>query len=308
MKTVLLFTGGVDSTYLAYKLLNDTSDELTMFIPVESQNFTSNVPDWAIRKNHLFFIDKTLSELRKIRDFQTIYYPINGNELSFETDEAVVFSCEVLIPQINQGLYDRIAVGHSWEDCGTMRYFKYVNLNGHGNLWASRKLFKTKSTRGSIWFPLLDHSIHMNYGKYHAFKFLPESIRRNTISCVAPDIESGECGVCGKCLINKFTQKLIDRGCSASEIQDINEKWSLIYGGGNGRFAPPAFWTRIVYNHPVKFPYGILASSENQRKYALISDKTSFINWWNTIEYNLAVDKMILDWNKTGEDFKSRII
>ena len=307
MKTVLLFTGGFDSTYLAYKILNDTSDELHLYILV-SETFSPYNPNWLTQPNHIQKINNVISQLKKIRHFNVVYEKVDVAEITFEIDNPIAYAFHKIIPKINDGTYDRIATGHS-HDHSSMRYFKYLDIPGVGGDKVAKKMFETNATKGSVWFPFMTHDIHENYGKYHAITNLPENVRKTVVSCISlTAIETGPCGVCGKCLINEVTNNLIEKGYNAPQIQSWMEEKSLEYGGGN-RCVPPPYWIQLVYKKsptPMIIEYGL--DNKSKQKSARIIDKQTFIEWWDSTVYNYPIDKAIIKWKKTSEDWRKLIL
>ena len=85
MKTILLFTGGLDSTYLAYKILTDTSDELTLYI-IRSKEFSPYNPDWSTTPYQIKYISKNIDILKNIRDFEVVIDDVNVSQITFEID------------------------------------------------------------------------------------------------------------------------------------------------------------------------------------------------------------------------------
>jgi hypothetical protein len=305
MKTVLLFTGGLDSTYLAYRILQDTSDELYLYV-LTPKTFSPYNPSWLAPPNHTQKILNVISELKRIRNFNVIYEKVNNEEMSFELDNPIAYAFYKIIPKINDGTYDRISTGHSHDHC-SMKYFKYLDILGVGGDKIAKKMFEQNAKRGSFWFPFMTHDIHQKYGRYHAIKNLPENIRKLTVSCLpVRAIETGPCGKCGKCLINNVTNELIEKGYNAEDIQCWMEEKSLEYGGGD-RHAPPPIWIQIYKEIPtMPVDYGL--DNNTRRKTARLENKQSFIEWWHTIVYNMPIDKTILKWKKTSEDWKKLIL
>jgi hypothetical protein len=305
MKTVLLFTGGFDSTYLAYKILTDTSDELSLYV-MKAERFSPYNPDWAATPYMFNNISAVISELKKIRKFEVIEETVDVNQITFDIDNPNSYAVYKLIPKINDGTYDRIATGHSYDHC-SMRYFKYLDMPGVGGDKMAKKLFENTAKRGSLWFPFITHDIHKNYGKYHAIKNLPENLKSKTISCLsATSTSSGPCGRCGKCEINNVTKNFMSKGYTSDDIQSWMEEKSLEYGGGN-RNAPPPLWIRIANKGILNvFEYGL--DNNNTKKYVKVNDAKSFAEWWDTVVYNYPIDLKIKKWNRTSEDWKKLIL
>jgi hypothetical protein len=304
MKTVLLFTGGFDSTYLAYKILTDTLDELSLYV-MKAEKISPYNPDWAATPYMFNNISSVIFELKKIRKFEVIEETVDVNQITFNIDNPNSYAVYKLISKINGGTYDRIATGHSHDHC-SMRYFKYLDMPGVGGDKMAKKLFETTAKRGSLWFPFITHDIHQNYGKYHAIKNLPQNLKTRAISCLSTTYtSSGPCGKCGKCIINDVTKDFMSRGYTSEDIQSWMEEKALKYGGGK-RHAPPPYWIRVDKGIANIFQYGL--DKNNKKRYAKTNDIQSFSEWWNTIVYNYTIDLGIMKWNKTSEDWKKLIL
>ena len=108
---LVLFSGGRDSSYLTYKLLADTSDDITLLIAA-SANGTCD----GLTEQKLLNIQPLLKELKKIRDFRVKYLKVNSSEItSFSLDRWNSYLITKLAPELNNGTYDKLTIGSTWE-------------------------------------------------------------------------------------------------------------------------------------------------------------------------------------------------
>lgn len=305
MKTALLFSAGADSSYLAYKILHDTSDDLTLFLLTTRNNErTPYVPPWVAQPDRLNKMYDVINELKKIRDFDVHHELVDSNTVSFPLDNPVPYGVNAAIPKINSGEYDRIAIGYSW-DQHSLRYFKRLNVKGVSGDKISKKIFDKNATRGELWSPLMTHEIHDRYGKYHAMKYLPQEFRSKILSCDVPTKGIG-CGSCGKCTINIKVEELMKKSYSSDDVNDWFAERSLIFGG-NDRCASPLFWVRLLHHGRMTVATGVSIPEEQNKNY-VITNREEFVRWWNTMEFNPPADNVIKKWNKDIKDYLEILI
>lgn len=304
MKTALLFSGGADSIYLAYKLLSDTKDDVTLVTVTTPENFSDH-PIWSARPDRVSMMNRVIEELKLIRGFSIHDIKSNLKDITFQLDNPVPYAVKNLIPFINDETYDRITIGYSWDHC-SLQYFKNLMLPGISGDKISKKIFDTEAKRGSLWLPLMTHEIDDKYGKYHALKNLPSNLKDKMVSCLRVNGKSQCGGTCGKCLINNIVQHMINKGYSAADVQEWIEENSLSFGGGN-RYAPSIQWLEWSMNKGRKnWTTGLNHDSPGTN--IIINSKEEFIQWWDTQEFNLPADRTIIKWNKTIDDYLSILV
>jgi hypothetical protein len=305
MKTALLFTGGADSTYLAYKLLSDTKDDLTLVTVTTPENFSDH-PLWSARPDRVSMIKRVIQELKLIREFSIHDIKSNLNDITFELDHPAPYAVKKLIPFINNQTYDRVAMGYSW-DQQSLQYFKNLILPGISGDKISKKIFDREAKRGGIWLPLMTHEIDDKYGRYHALKNLPSNLKDKLVSCLRVN-GNHQCGnTCGKCLTSIIVQKMIDEGYSAGDIEEWTQEKSLSFGGGK-RHAPSPLWLEWSAN---KFSRKRIIAGLNHEipgTVTIINSKEEFVQWWDTFEFNFQADRTIIKWKKTIDDYLSILV
>lgn len=243
-KTVLAFSGGWDSTFILWKLLTETDDEVTA-VYLDSQFV---ITDIGTIKEYVQYIraQKVVDELRKIRNFEFISYKIKPSDITEETYLKYLQFVQYVAPFVNNGTYDRVVHGASYEDvsCKILPHLDYFPT-----YYVVDRLFNRLCTRGELWEPLLKGDMfYQNYNRAFAMKDLPTNIKNVVASCDLPeynnDIENFvDCGHCRKCLENKLSSDMLSVGKTPEEILQWKKQKSIEYGE-NGLMAPLLFWIR----------------------------------------------------------------
>jgi hypothetical protein len=246
MKDILLFSGGADSAYIAYKILTETEDELTTLTLVNPPEGTTS---WAPKPRFLTRIDALIEELKKIRNFTSIKKPVLDSEITVENDHAYLYGIEWASSFINDGTYDRFITGRTWEQ-QNQSLFKGSTLKGTPTYFASINLWNKLVTRGELYDPLVNDDYNVNFNRYDLFNELPDNIKLHTISCHNPSFNEGktdviECGNCFKCLWDEKTEEFISKGYTPAQLNAWRRIKALEYGGGNGVSAPMRYWLPI---------------------------------------------------------------
>jgi hypothetical protein len=246
MKTLVLFSGGTDSTYVLYKLLTETDDEVTALTLERTEDLgikgLAGPPESNLR------IPKLVEELKKIRNFTHIKKIVTKDEINEETDHYYTYGITWAAPFLNDETYDRLATGRTWEQ-HDQNLFKNTSIRGTPALLASKRLFKKLTTRGELWNPLATHEYHDKFNKWHIFKYLPKNLLQFTFSCDQPIVcDDGSwnerCYECYKCLWDEKVLEMIDQGYNDVQIDSYRRLKSLQYGH-KGKSAPMRFWLPI---------------------------------------------------------------
>ena len=258
MKTLLLWSGGTDSTYLLNKLLSETTDEITA-LTFTGQGFAGGEDAPESLKN----IFPLATELRKTRDFNHIFEPMDTFRSGNPSIDRHYYTCFVnyAAPKLNDGTYDRIKSGRTWEQ-HDQTVIKDINMRGMPATYAARRLFKNTTTRGELWEPLITHEFDANFCKYHTLVCLPADLRDLTVSCHFATYADGKytgCGKCYKCMWDRKVSELVGQGYGEKQINFYRRMKSLQYGGGNNLSAPMRVWLPLEMNEA---PYGGLDTKE----------------------------------------------
>jgi 7-cyano-7-deazaguanine synthase in queuosine biosynthesis len=245
MKTLVAFSGGTDSTYVMYKLLTETDDEVTaiLFKKDEITEVLNLAPNLSYTN-----VPYVLEELRKIRPFKFIEHFIQSKNQDNETKHYYTYFIKYAAPFLNDGTYDRIVTARTWEQYNQNIFNS--NLKGSMAEIAAKRLFQREVTRGYIWNPLVTHDFHQNFNKAHVFLNLPENLMKYVNSCVSPDIKNDmavSCGRCYKCLFNAKVRSFLAVGHSPDRIQKWTETKCYEYGGDSGLSAPIRKWIKIEH-------------------------------------------------------------
>jgi hypothetical protein len=183
MKTLVTLTGGMDSTYLLWKLLTETSDEISainfdlgntdqsLFLNYEIRTFAREdfSPDQV---GKLTAISSWLNE--NVRNFTFIQEPIVEELLAQDPmlpNNTAGYFARYAIPKINNFEFDRICLSHEWENDGFGNGGTIGETRRPGS-WVARELFIANATRGSVEFTLLD----MDYNQAYALAEMPKEL------------------------------------------------------------------------------------------------------------------------------------
>jgi len=245
MKNLLLFSGGADSSYIAYKILSETNEPLTT-VTWTTSDVNNN---WANKAISMHNFNDLVAELKKIRDFDVIIHDVASSRINDENNHHILYGIEWASEHINNSTYDRLVTGRTWEQ-QNQSLFKGKEIKGTPTHFASINLWNKLMTRGEMIHPLADDAYHDQFNRYHVFTYLPEAIRSKTISCFSP-ILNGEtdhvsaCGECYKCLWDEKVLQLTQNGYGSSQINAWRRIKSLEYGGGNNLSAPIRYWLPV---------------------------------------------------------------
>lgn len=299
MNTLIMFSGGADSTYLAYKLLTETTDNITLLSVISDSRFGNHDVHWAIDSKRQYFLLRLIKKLQTYRNFKFELVPVDRSKITcFEEDKWCQYGMKHVVEDFNIGKYDRLATGISWEQMDG-KFFKNSNARGLSSFINGNTVFKKYFQRGVFWNPLVDDDFHQNYNRWHVLNYLPEDLYNDSLICSKPKYfyndnvpTSYNCGACSKCL---FDAKVRTFQCS-SDLDDWRVEKSLEYGGGNGRYCTYISWIHVherVGNYSVKRGISIDGDKEIP---PIVTNKEELIRWYNTIEYNPPVDYTLKRW------------
>jgi hypothetical protein len=182
MKTFVSLSGGLDSTYLLWKLLSETTDEVTaLFVDltdatprliqkydIRSFEFSDCGDDY---KNYITDVANWLKA--NVRDFNLIIEPISTDYLVRgigSPNNPPAYITRYAIQHINDGIYDRLCLSNEWENDG------YANggsvTTRRNGAWVAHEIFVAEAQRGRVNFTLLD----MDYNQAYALNEMPEEL------------------------------------------------------------------------------------------------------------------------------------
>lgn len=195
MTSLIMFSGGLDSTYLAWMLTKQTEDKIVLHHVI--------LHDPAGRYEHelkaCHDIVNRLSAMREI-EFTTSEYDPNGPPIGFDTDLMAMIGAREAFRYTRDV---RVCMGTCVDDLtapyNKKRYelriphkmFKYA-VRSANCLYGDRKVIDVDE---KLQFPLLDLGIDKN----HMVENLPEGLRKSAWSCRQP-INGKRCKQCLSCL------------------------------------------------------------------------------------------------------------
>ncbi len=245
MKSLVAISGGVDSTYVLWKLLTETDDDITAVF----FDFSQVDVDMLTEKNadKKYQVEVLIDRLKAIRDFTYIYHVATREEIVPQLQHKLLFAIKYAASFINDGTYDRLVSGASYED-KSQKIVPHLSMTPA--YYAEKRLAKL-FTRGTYWAPLVDDSWHNHYSRDIALRNLPESILECALlmSCRYPSydekltLKGSKCGSCGRCLLNDTTSAMIDNGLTSQEIFEWRRSKSYEYGA-NGLAADTFRWIK----------------------------------------------------------------
>lgn len=183
MRTFVAITGGLDSTYLLWKLLTQTSDEIT------AVNFdTSNTERRIFQKYDVRVLNGAITDMNEsdkviqivdwlqnnVRQFTFSKEPLStlymDRDINMPNNPAS-YLARYAVNKINNNEIDRVCYSHEWENDGYGNGGT-VGRNRKQGVWTALDFFKASATRGKIEFTLLD----MDYNQAYALAEMPKDL------------------------------------------------------------------------------------------------------------------------------------
>ena len=211
MRTLVSFSGGLDSTYTLWWLLKNTNDDVTALFLDESYLTESYLTSRGAVNAP--YIPNLVSELQKIRTFEL--KTVNAYE--FGPDETKeVWILRYIAPKINDGTYDRVTFGLG--DVGTKFEETTPALDKIPRVYiALEREFAKIANRGEIYF----HYLKYNETRVHATINLPDNVKSLAITCSRSQIQSDgtlvRCGRCRKCVQETVIEASLAAGKTTEE-------------------------------------------------------------------------------------------
>lgn len=224
MKTLMAFSGGLDSTYLAFKILSATDNELHLFwmdlanvmheVKGETVSFYGEqieaeriaiprILEW-FEKNLRPVTFEVVTDIRNRKPPKE--YP-EGNGRGWRVLPMLRKAAEI----VNQDGFDRFVYAKSPEN---------IRSEGHQERDVYRQQWWTGHVdKATFETPLIEWW----HGRPHAIQALPQDLRALTIGCNRASVRNGEpvsCGTCDKCALTKETEKLLTAGGDADVVLD----------------------------------------------------------------------------------------
>lgn len=183
MKTFIPFSGGLDSTYLLWKILSETNEEVTalsidmaatnprVFLKYDARSFSM----YDANSGAIDRVQKIKEWLSKnVRDFNLIIETIDTQyfvrDINTPNSTPSYFT-RYAAPRLNDGTFDRICLSHEWDNDGFANGGS-IGLKRRPGSWVAYDIFPQVATRGRLEFTLLD----MEYNQAYALSELPKDL------------------------------------------------------------------------------------------------------------------------------------
>jgi hypothetical protein len=227
MKTIVTFSGGVDSTYILWKLLSETADEVTaVFVNVSQidpawksrydlRTFTGTDP--AVCSEAINWLQTNVRSFTFVNQPFDVTYVIRGIS---NANSPQTYIARYAAPRINVGEFDRLVCTSEKENDGWSNGGS-IDTRRPGAM-AAKEVFLANATRGTIEFPL----IASNYTQANALSEMPSDLLNIVDHCTLEDNSY-------KCQKKRWFQNLLDQGKTTQEAYNIwyakctsyNDKW-----------------------------------------------------------------------------------
>lgn len=224
-KTLITLSGGLDSTYIAWRLLSTTTDDITahhydqsMLTDAGRPTFQSNLATWQEKANVniISWFDKNIRPLNYTR--QTV----KNDEIIMSDMSASIHMLKDTARKVLTGEFDLIYFGYGQRRM-TLPNFVTRNespllLTGPNGIY--RNAFASVAGDSlALKFPILDWATNVAM----ILEELPADLYALTDSCTKPlgltdDGLAVRCGACVKCIVQDIARFKLDDGLPASEF------------------------------------------------------------------------------------------
>ena len=208
MKTLIAFSSGYDSLYIAWKYLTETNNDVTLFfMDMSLLRKQKEVESYIVpfQKYTALISHKWMKENLRDHKFKTHFV----KKMDHKCDHGKQF-IRITSKWINEGLYDEVVHGSSGLSA-------IVTRTG-----VMKKEFDSLTTRGSLRFPLAKDEWNKNTA--HLMMELPKEMRHLAISCnfATTDDKGGfiECGSCHKCFRKDYIRRQLKNGSSPEKAME----------------------------------------------------------------------------------------
>jgi hypothetical protein len=230
MKTVISLSGGLDSTYVLWKLLSTTTEEITAIFLDNQKLSKEDVEKYDIRGYENININVQQREVvqnicewlkKNVRSFTFIKHPIDSSRFHLDnTNSLITYFIDYSIEMINAGTIDKIVCSTEKENDGWSHGGTKNGIRRPGSMEFYDR-FIANAKRGELSFPLLDAP----YTQANALKEMPNELINLSSSCSRSPV--APCGECFKCKKRQFFLDQINEGKTLEEIIALVESNSL---------------------------------------------------------------------------------
>jgi hypothetical protein len=173
----------MDSTYLLWKLLSETTDEITaLYVDLTDLDMRTrnkyDIRSFTFEEDgetHRAKIEAIAAWLKtNVRDFTLVIEPISTDYMVRgigSPNNPPAYVTRYAVQHINDGTYDRLCLSNEWENDG-YAHGGTVSTRRNG-AWVAHEIFVAEARRGRIDFTLLD----MDYNQAYALSEMPQELR-----------------------------------------------------------------------------------------------------------------------------------
>jgi hypothetical protein len=215
MKTVVPISGGLDSAYVLWKLLSETSDEITA-VCINTDNVTDSIANrYDLRA---FLVSPPTLAIAAVDWLQSNVRPFTFVNHLFDEQYVVrgfgncnnpqTYIVRYSVPLINASQFDRVVCSGEKENDGYANGGTIETRRPGG--MAARDVFVANATRGTIDFTLIAD----NYTQANALSEMPSDLLAILDTCQPNN------GLF-KCKKKAWFQNLLDQGKTTQEIYDL---------------------------------------------------------------------------------------
>lgn len=214
MRVLVASSGGVDSTYLLWKLATTTADEITAVY------FDSGIS---------LSIYGELPALRNALD----WIRANVRDIPLVTKSVIYSDWRYPMVYENCG-----AMMDGFDECYTGRGIDNGKIGGAPNFSNSEKIsyYRSLFAKGAPDKVMRSPLSEWGKARSHCISEMPADLFALTLGCYKPKIQSGvfqhKCGRCPKCLMDQYCVDALAQGKSPDDIND-----ELLRLRGSGKYA-----------------------------------------------------------------------
>lgn len=248
MKTILTFSGGLDSIYALWLELTTTDNEVTaVYYSAEDFSFeylknlnTVEIENKETSPLRWYYVQQIAEVMRSVapRSFTLVKEKYDPSYLdpNASLNFGPTFRAAHVVRDINDGKYDRFISGINRDNDGWFINNPVVTNNDS----ASSNImdyFIAHAIRGEIAFPLME----VNYTPAMAFSELPPALLEVYRSCQInlKSTKDNTCDLCYKCMMHKYVKRLMSEGKTPSEIYELYTDKSTL---PNGKWKSQKIW------------------------------------------------------------------
>ena len=231
MRSIVSFSGGLDSIYVLWKELTETSNDvlavyfMTPGIPMDLvdkyqiKGFSNQAHSFEIATKLLSVSEEMSSNIRSF-EFISVYY-----DLSLLVDPkagsnfASVLRVKWAIDRINKGQADRFVSGQCRDNDG-FSVGADTTKSSETSSSLSMDVFLNMATRGEYALPLMDSE----YTIANAYAEMPQNLIDLSLSCESQPA----CGVCYKCLMHQLAKNKLADGMSKEQYFEFVMSKSIL--------------------------------------------------------------------------------